>query len=139
MIIYKVFASIYAIHCYPCYYSIMSNDNVNDKLDDTVNQMLDAALTGNNYKVDSILNDTINSLTDDANHDTNYLHRDYTLPDFLRDYTSSANNASNTASTNSNSSTQVSDDTYIQVSVVDDTNNADDSNTEIIDAEIVDD
>lgn len=113
----------------------MSNDNVNDKLDDTVNQMLDAALTGNNDKVDSILNDTINSLTDD----TNYLHRDYTLPDFLRDYTSSADNADNTANTNSNSSTTVSDDTYIQVSVVDDTNNADDSNTEIIDAEIVDD
>lgn len=117
----------------------MSNNNVNDKLDDTVNQMLDAALTGNNYKVDSILNDTINSLTDDVNHDTNYLHRDYTLPDFLRDYTSSADNADNTANTNSNSSTTVSDDTYIQVSVVDDTNNADDSYTEIIDAEIVDD
>lgn len=113
----------------------MSNDNVNDKLDDTVNQMLDAALTGNNYKVDSILNNTINSLADDAN----YLHRDYTLPDFLRDYTSSADNASNAVNTNSNSSTPVSDDTYIQVSVVDDTNNADDSNTEIIDAEIVDD
>ena len=114
----------------------MSNDKLssmsNDKLDDTVNQMLDAALTGNNYKVDSILNNTINSLADDAN----YLHRDYTLPDFLRDYTSSANN---TANTNSNSSTPVSDDTYIQVSVVDDTNNADDSDTEIIDAEIVDD
>ena len=109
-----------------------NNDNVNDKLDDTVNQMLDAALTGNNDRVDSILNDTINNLTDDAN----YLHRDYTLPDFLRDYTSSANNADNTASTNS--STQVSDDNYIQVSVVDDTN-ADDSYTEIIDAEIVDD
>lgn len=113
----------------------MSNDNVNDKLDDTVNQMLDAALTGNNYKVDSILNNTINSLADDVN----YLHRDYTLPDFLRDYTSSADNASNAVNTNSNSSTPVSDDTYIQVSVVDDTNNADDSNTEIIDAEIVDD
>lgn len=111
----------------------MSNNNVNDKLDDTVNQMLDAALTGNNDKVDSILNDTINSLTDD----TNYLHRDYTLPDFLRDYTSSADNANNTV--NTNSSTPVSDDTYIQVSVVDDTNNADDGDTEIIDAEIVDD
>lgn len=113
----------------------MSNNNVNDKLDDTVNQMLDAALTGNNDKVDSILNDTINSLTDDVNHDTNYLHRDYTLPDFLRDYTSSADNVSNAASTNSG--TPVSDDNYIQVSVVDDTNNADDS--DIIDAEIVDD
>lgn len=113
--------------------SIMSNDNVNDKLDDTVNQMLDAALTGNNYKVNSILNNTINSLADDAN----YLHRDYTLPDFLRDYTSSANNTNNTA--NTNSSTTASDDTYIQVSVVDDANNADDSDTEIIDAEIVDD
>jgi len=111
----------------------MSNNNANDKLDDTVNQMLDAALTGNNDKVDSILNNTINSLADDAN----YLHRDYTLPDFLRDYTSSADNASNTA--NTSSSTPVSDDTYIQVSVVDDTNNADDSDTEIIDAEIVDD
>lgn len=110
-----------------------NNDNVNDKLDDTVNQMLDAALTGNNDKVDSILNNTINSLADDAN----YLHRDYTLPDFLRDYTSSANNDDNTA--NTNSSTPASDDTYIQVSVVDDTNNADDSDAEIIDAEIVDD
>lgn len=115
----------------------MNNDNVNDKLDDTVNQMLDAALTGNNDKVDSILNDTINSLTDDVNHDANYLHRDYTLPDFLRDYTSSANNADNTV--NTSSSTPASDDTYIQVSVVDDTNNADDGDTEIIDAEIVDD
>lgn len=113
----------------------MSNNNVNDKLDDTVNQMLDAALTGNNDKVDSILNNTINSLADDAN----YLHRDYTLPDFLRDYTSSADNANNTASTSSNSSMPVSDDTYIQVSVVDDANNADDGDTEIIDAEIVDD
>lgn len=111
----------------------MSNDNVNDKLDDTVNQMLDAALTGNNYKVDSILNNTINSLADDVN----YLHRDYTLPDFLRDYTSSADNANNTV--NTNSSIPVSDDNYIQVSVVDDTNNADDGDTEIIDAEIVDD
>ena len=110
-----------------------NNDNVNDKLDDTVNQMLNAALTGNNDKVDSILNNTINSLADD----TNYLHRDYTLPDFLRDYTSNANNADNTA--NTNSSTSTSDDTYIQVSVVDDANNADDSDTEIIDAEIVDD
>ena len=86
---------------------------------------------GEVHKVDSILNDTMYNPYDDVN----YLHRDYTLPDFLRDYTTSASNADTNVNTNSSTQSSTVDDNYIQVSVVDDT----DTDAEIIDAEIVDD